>query len=94
MQGYTLRQVLLATLVHVASYISIQNKLSWTSHVDYISHKANRFLGFLTQNLKNSPRYFKGVASYIATCLYKQLVLPSTEFGILTMQKYFIDKLK
>ena len=42
--------------------VYLQNKLSWTSHIDYISHKANRLLGFLTRNLRNSPRYYKEYA--------------------------------
>ena len=28
--------------------VYLQNKLSWTSHIDYILHKVNRLLGFLT----------------------------------------------
>ena len=91
-------------LLPQCSYISIQSKLSWTSHVDYISHKANHFLGFLTQNRKNSPTYFKEqlaiqlyMPSYIATNNYMQSYHPlsiAALFGILTMQKYFIDKLE
>ena len=70
--------------------VYLQNKLSWTSHIDYISHKANHLLGFLTQNLRNSPRYFKEYA-------YKQLVLPSIEYCCSIWdpyQKYLIDKLE
>ena len=27
--------------------VYLQNKASWTSHIDYVSHKANRLLDFL-----------------------------------------------
>ena len=64
------RQVLLYLGVY------LQNKLSWTSHIDYIiiSHKANRLLAwFPNTKSKNSLRYFKQYA-------YKQLVVPSIEY--------------
>ena len=70
--------------------VYLQKKLSWTSHIDYISHKANRLLGILIQNIKNSPRYFKEYA-------YKQLVLPSIEYCCSVwdpQQQYLINKLE
>ena len=50
--------------------VYLQNKLSWTPHIDYITHKSNHLLGLLKRNLKNSPRIYA----------YKQLVLPSIEY--------------
>ena len=44
---------------YLGVYIYKTIKLSWTSHIDYILHKANCLLGFLNTSLKNSPRYFK-----------------------------------
>ena len=58
--------------------VYLQNQLPWTSHVDYSLHKGNCLLGFLTRNLKNSPRYFKEYAYQhtVATGVTHQ---PSTE---------------
>ena len=68
-------------------YIYKTSYLGLSPHIDYIS---NRLLGFLTRNLRNSPRYFKEYA-------YKQLVLPSIEYCCSIWdphQKYLIDKLE
>ena len=31
--------------------VYLQNKISWTSHIDYVSHKANHLLGFLKRSI-------------------------------------------
>ena len=70
--------------------VYLHKKLSWSPHIDYISHKANRLLGFLKRSLHNSPKYFKEYA-------YKQLILPSIEYCCSIWdpyQQYAIDKLE
>ena len=71
---YEMRGIPLKTVdKHCYLGIHLHNKLSWHPHIDYISHKANRLLGFLKQNLHACPKYFKEYA-------YKQLVLPTIEY--------------
>ena len=70
--------------------VNLQNKLSWTYHINYILHKANHLLCFITLNLRRFPRCFKEYA-------YKQLVLPSIEYCCSVWdpyQQYLIDELE
>ena len=48
-------------------YLSVylQNKLPWTSHVEFSLHKANCLLGFLTRNLKILPDILKSMPTNI-----------------------------
>ena len=64
-------------LQEVPSYtylgVDISNDLTWNSHVDRISAKANRTLGFLRRNLYSCPTHIKDMA-------YKTLVRPILDY--------------
>ena len=53
--------------------ILLDNKLSWTPHINSLCRKANRLLGFLRRTLHHCPSHLKEHA-------YKQIVLPSVEY--------------
>ena len=70
--------------------ICLNHKLSWSPHVSHLCNKANRLLGFLHRNLRNSPRHIKETA-------YKQLILPVLQYCSSIWdphQKYLIHKLE
>ena len=69
--------------------ILLDNKLSWTPHINSLCSKANRLLGFLRRTLHHCPSNLKEHA-------YKQIVLPSIEYCSSIWdphQKSFIHKL-
>ena len=53
--------------------VLLDDKLSWTPHIDSLCSKANRLLGFLRRTLHHCPSHLKEHA-------YKQIVLPSIEY--------------
>ena len=54
--------------------ITINRKLSWNTHIDNITQKANRTLNFINRN-------FKTCTQQIKERLYNAYVRPSVEFG-------------
>ena len=66
------------TLEHVESAkylgITLQSNLKWNQHVDTITSKANKTLGFLRRNLKIKSEKIKEKA-------YKSLVRPLVEYA-------------
>ena len=70
--------------------ILLDNKLSWTPHINSLCSKANHLLGFLRRTLHHCPSNLKEHA-------YKQIVLPSIEYCSSIWdphQKSFIHKLE
>ena len=53
--------------------VLLDNKLSWTPHINSVCNKANRLLGFLRRTLHHCPPHLKEHA-------YKQIVLPSIQY--------------
>ena len=53
--------------------VDISNDMSWNSHIDRISSKANRTLGFLRRNLHSCPKHIKVIS-------YKTLVRPILDY--------------
>ena len=49
--------------------VTIDNRLSWNSHIDSITRKSNNTLSFLRRNLSTCPKDVKNVC-------YKSLVRP------------------
>ena len=71
---YKMSSIPLATVLeHNYLGIRLHHKLSWDPHINYICNKANRLLGFMKRNLRNSPLEIK-------EHVYKQLLLPSIEY--------------
>jgi hypothetical protein len=68
LHGHTLEKVTTAKYLGV----NIQNNLKWDSHINQITDKANRTLGFLRRNLKVS-------STKIKTQTYLGLVRPQLE---------------
>ena len=54
--------------------VTIDNKLTWNSHIDAVTKKANNTLSFLRRNISACPKDIK------ATC-YKTLVRPQVEYA-------------
>ena len=54
--------------------INISNDLNWNHHIDEITSKANRTLGFVKRNVKTQNEYVKESA-------YKTLVRPQVEYA-------------
>ena len=54
--------------------VNISNDLSWNSHINNITAKANRSLGFICRNLFSCSQHVKDMA-------YKMLVRPILEYG-------------
>ena len=54
--------------------VHIQNDLKWDRHVNYITNKANRSLGFIKRNLHQCPKEVKAQA-------YKALIRPTLEYA-------------
>ena len=70
--------------------VEVTQKLNWSNHIDHITAKAKRSLGFVKRNLKRCPENIKEQA-------YKSLVRPHLEYAStvwLPHQKYQIDKLE
>jgi hypothetical protein len=55
--------------------IMLNSSLDWTSHVKYITSRANRMLGFISS-------MSRGLSTTALLCLYKSLVLPILEYGL------------
>jgi len=53
--------------------ILLDNKLSWTPHINSLCRKTNHLLGFLRRILHHFPSHLKEHA-------YKQIILPSVEY--------------
>ena len=53
--------------------VLLDNKLSWTPHINSLCNKANNILGFLRRTLHHCPPHLKEHDAY------KQIVLPSIE---------------
>ena len=70
LHGHTLEEV--TTAKYLGVYI--QNNLKWESHINQITDKANRTLGFLRRNLKVS-------STKIKTQAYLGLVRPQLEYA-------------
>jgi hypothetical protein len=70
---YTIRGQLLAAVTS-AKYLGVTDKVNWSQHIDSITNKANRTLGFLCRNLKISSISIKEQA-------YKTLVCPLVEYA-------------
>jgi hypothetical protein len=54
--------------------VTFSSDLSWTSHINNISAKANRTIGFLRRNMHSYPKEVKASA-------YTTLVRPSIEYA-------------
>jgi hypothetical protein len=54
--------------------VTIDNTLSWNSHIDIMTKKSNNTTAFLRRNLSSCPADVK------STC-YKTLVRPQLEYG-------------
>ena len=65
--------------------VTIDNKLTWTEHIDKLCKKANRTLGFLKRNLKTKNQDIKKGA-------YTSLVRPLLEYSCTVWEPYH-DKL-
>ena len=84
--SYTLRGHLLKT-VSQAKYlgVTISSKLEWKDHVEKMSKKANKTLGFLRRNLRNAPEETREIA-------YKTLVRPQLEYCSSVWDPYTSDQ--
>ena len=70
--------------------VTIDNKLTWTEHIDKMCKKANRTLGFLKRNLKTKNKDIKKGA-------YSSLVRPLLEYSCTVWDPYQdkqIDKIE
>ena len=70
LRGHTLDAVEEATYLGVL----LTSKINWTPHINNITAKASRTLGFVRRNLKHAPPHVKEQA-------YKTLVRPQLEYG-------------
>lgn len=70
LHGHTLESVTSAKYLG----ITLQSNLKWDKHIDDITTKANRTLGFLKRNLKTSNQHTKSQA-------YQALVRPKLEYS-------------
>jgi hypothetical protein len=72
---YTLNNTRLQeTTNHTYLGVNISQDLSWNSHINNISAKANRTLGFIRRNLYSCSKHIKDMA-------YKTLVRPVLEYS-------------
>ncbi|KAK2568354.1 RNA-directed DNA polymerase from mobile element jockey [Acropora cervicornis] len=70
--------------------VELTQSLNWNNHINNITTKANRSLGFIKRNLKRCPEQIKDQA-------YKSLVRPHVEYASSVWsphQKYQVDKLE
>ena len=65
---------LLETTSHTYLGVDLSNSLIWNSHIDRITAKANRALGFVRMNIYDCPRHIKEQA-------YKTLVRPVLDYS-------------
>ena len=73
---YTLNNTeLLETTSHTYLGVDLSNSLTWNSHIDTITAKANRALGFVRTNLYDCPRKIKVQG-------YKTLVRPILDYSV------------
>jgi ribonuclease P/MRP protein subunit RPP40 len=80
--SYTLGGAILAeTGSHSYLGVCINNKLSWNQHIQEITAKANRTLGFIKRNLHSCNKATKEVA-------YKSLVRPKLEYSSAVWDPY------
>ena len=88
---YTLRGHQLKTVDNTKYLgINITSKLDWNNHMDKISAKANKTLGFLKRNLRNAPKDTRETA-------YKALVSSQLEYCAVVWDPYTqeqVDKLE
>ena len=75
--GHTLKETTQAKYLGV----TIDNKLSWNSHVDQVTKRANQTTAFLRRNLSSCSKDVK------AQC-YKSLVRPQLEYAATTWDPY------
>ena len=61
--------------------VSISSKMSWSDHIDDISTKARKSLGFIRRNLCNCPQYLRNQA-------YTSLVRPILEYACCVWDPY------
>jgi len=66
---------------HLYLGILLDHKLSWSSHIDHISTKANKILNFLKRNLN-------GCSSSVKASAYLMLVRPSMEYAAAIWDPY------
>ena len=86
MHGSILSKVTSATYLG----IEINSKLTWDTHIDTITAKANRSLGLLKRNLKKAPQAIKSLA-------YQSITRPSLEYGSVVWdphQQYLISQVE
>ena len=70
--------------------VEVTQSLNWNNHINNITTKANRSLGFIKRNLKRCPEQIKDQA-------YKSLVRPHVEYASSVWsphQNYQVDKLE
>ena len=70
--------------------VELTQSLNWNNHINNITTKANRSLGFIKRNLKSCPEQIKDQA-------YKSLVRPHVEYASLVWSphlKYQVDKVE
>ena len=79
---YNLHGKTLAT-ADLAKYlgVTIASDLRWNKHIDTITSKANRTLGFLKRNLKINSTPLKSTA-------YKTMIRPSLEYACTVWDPY------
>ena len=63
------------TTSHAYLGVNLSNNLSWYSHINNITAKANRSLGFIRRNL------FSCLTQHVKDMAYKMLVRPILEYG-------------
>ena len=78
--------------VHHYPYLGVEisDKLRWDQHIDKVTSKANRTLGFVRRNLSKCPKIIKDQA-------YKSLVPPHLEYSSAVWDPYrqcHIDKIE
>ena len=78
--------------VHHYPYLGVEisDKLRWDQHIDNVTSKANRTLGFVRRNLSKCPKDIKDQA-------YKSLVRPHLEYASAVWDPYrqcHIDKIE
>ena len=80
--SYTLHGQTLENTPH-AKYlgITITNRLDWTTHIDNITNKANRSLGFIKRNIKTKHQKTREMA-------YNTLVRPQVEYASCAWDPY------
>ena len=73
--NYTLNNTLLQSVTEFRYLgIMLNNKLTWHNHVEYITRKANRMLGFVLSVTRS-------LAPHTIFSIFKSLVIPILEYG-------------